>query len=340
MSLLHVIRSRLQLGFNPCFAGSASVSPTRNNDWQFVTGFNPCFAGSASVRLRPSLRHPLRNPFQSLFCWKCLCELDSGGTDNHGLVFQSLFCWKCLCETRLWMESRQSSECFNPCFAGSASVSAQIIAAMCEIYEFQSLFCWKCLCEAEESINLTYNEKFQSLFCWKCLCEAHTMVCTPTTSPSFNPCFAGSASVRRLSRKCQNGITGFNPCFAGSASVSPAMDAQMQIALLFQSLFCWKCLCEPPLGSPWNPPACFNPCFAGSASVRHGPLLLRKEVFWFQSLFCWKCLCELTSLPANIASNLSFNPCFAGSASVSQDMIVIHGLFSEVSILVLLEVPL
>ena len=140
------------------------------------SGFNPCFAGSASVRSPLVPPRGKTEKFQSLFCWKCLCERSISHRQRRFGGFQSLFCWKCLCELRPQWTQRRSSR-------------------------FQSLFCWKCLCELTFSWYWYFSPVFQSLFCWKCLCE-HQAHLRKVRELGFNPCFAGSASVSRYRDQC------------------------------------------------------------------------------------------------------------------------------------------
>ena len=132
---------------------------------------------------------------------------------------------------------------------------------------FQSLFCWKCLCEEENLFVTLLAKSFNPCFAGSASVSRHFSR-TFSISTSFNPCFAGSASVSSAGQGtcCQS--TCFNPCFAGSASVSYFSRSLPVCCSMFQSLFCWKCLCEFGWKAASALAKCFNPCFAGSASVR------------------------------------------------------------------------
>ncbi len=157
---------------------------------------------------------------------------------------------------------------------------------------------------------------FQSLFCWKFLLgsnervsrEVHSVVSILVLLEV--PLRPSAIVAFGTNRSC------FNPCFVGSSSQAQILHLQEFQLQQFQSLFCWKFLlgaaCHHCRASDFH---CFNPCFVGSSSQAVYYCIKLIAFSGFQSLFCWKFL--------------------LGSEGNEE-----HGPGTEVSILVLLEVPL
>ena len=230
---------------------------------------------------------------------------------------------------------------------------------------FQSLFCWKFLLGKSLSGRTSSLRPVSILV----LLEVPLRPRRVLHSPGYNrvsilvllevPLRQGWSDESDSPYGC------FNPCFVGSSSQAHLLPPPFLINQQFQSLFCWKFLLgvDNTISRCWRDVFQSLFCWKFLLGICFGKILHEMNIM-FQSLFCWKFLLGRSNGSPRMALVNRFNPCFVGSSSQARNLsesdvstYKFQSLFCwkfllgvcrgpcdrrshEVSILVLLEVPL
>jgi len=165
-------------------------------------------------------------------------------------------------------KNRNNSFCFNPCFIGNCSHTAENQNNFCRNLCFNPCFigncshtkkkkrlkprCWPvsilvlletALIPKREKTLYCSSSMFQSLFYWKLLSYQSPLAARLQARTCFNPCFIGNCSHTRITEEEKKALKlCFNPCFIGNCSHTAKKRFQSVQGEVFQSLFYWKLL--------------------------------------------------------------------------------------------------
>ena len=280
--------------------------------------------------------------FQSLFCWKSVWEYSFDIlVYRHNNVSILVLLEIGLGEPPVILRQEQNWS-FNPCFVGNRSGRANScfpifqaklvsILVLLEIglgagrqvrpgakgAGFQSLFCWKSVWEAVRRCKHTVQHPVSILVLLEIGLGELLRTMPKRWQKSFNPCFVGNRSGRRIRKMISTPYMGFNPCFVGNRSgsrnrirgrnwitnVSILVLLEIGLGEWFR-LSCFSgmfvsilVLLEIGLGElRYSATSCnqlgFNPCFVGNRSGSHARFHQHLTNQKFQSLFCWKSVWE------------------------------------------------